>query len=84
MALIIKNARTVDLARQLAAESGESLTEAITHAIEERLARFRGRRTAPDLFEAIMAISNRCAGLPNVDTRSAEASLGYNEDGTFG
>jgi antitoxin VapB len=84
MALSIKNPKTIQLARQLASESGENLTEAITHALEERLERLQGRRTAPDLFEEIMAISKRCAALPDVDTRSPDEILGYDENGTFG
>lgn len=42
--LNIKNAATIRLARDLAAASGESLTQAIHRSLEERLAR---RREAP-------------------------------------
>lgn len=41
------------------------------------------RRTAPDLFETLMAIGRRCGALPDLDTRSAEEILGYDGIGAF-
>jgi antitoxin VapB len=41
MSLNIKNPETVRLARELAARTGESLTRALTLAVEERLERVR-------------------------------------------
>jgi antitoxin VapB len=41
MGLNIKNETVERLAREIAAETGESLTSAIQHALEERLARLR-------------------------------------------
>jgi antitoxin VapB len=84
MALSIKNPLAEDLAREVAAESGESLTQAIIHSLEERLERLRGRRKSPDLVEALMAISARCSSLPDLDTRPADEILGYDEHGLFG
>ncbi len=81
MALSIRNPRAEKLARQVAAESGENLTEAIIHALEERLERLKGRRTTTDVAEEIMRISIRCRALPEVDPRSAEEVLGYDERG---
>jgi len=83
MALSIKNDRAERLARQVATETGESLTEAITHALEERLERLRGRGSAADLVETLMAISHRCSSLPDLDSRGAEEILGYDETGAF-
>lgn len=83
MAISVKNPKAEELARALAAETGETLTEAIVRALEERLERYRGRRTAPNLAERLMEISRRCRSLPDVDTRSAEQILGYDEIGTF-
>lgn len=57
MALSIRNPKTEKLARELAAESGGTITQAITHALEERLKRLRSRFTAPDLAEEILTIS---------------------------
>lgn len=43
MSLNIKNEQTHDLARELASLTGESLTEAVTVAVRERLERLRTR-----------------------------------------
>lgn len=83
MALSIKNDIAERLARQVAAETGENLTEAIIHSLEERLERLKGRRSAPDLVETLMAISERCSSLPDLDTRDAEEILGYDAIGSF-
>ena len=45
----IKNAEAERLTRELATLTGESLTEAIIHSLEERLERLKGRRSTPDL-----------------------------------
>jgi antitoxin VapB len=71
------------LARQVAATAGESLTDAVIHSLEERLERLKGRRSAPDLVETLMAISRRCSSLPDLDTREADEILGYDERGAF-
>jgi len=83
MALSIKNPQAEKLAREVAAESGETMTQALIHALEEHLERLRGQRTVSDTVEEIMAISRRCSELPNLDQRSLEEILGYGEDGTF-
>ncbi len=84
MALSIKNPTAERLVRQVAAETGEGLTQTIIHALQERLERLKGRRSASDLVETLLAISQRCSELPDLDTRSADEILGYDERGTFG
>jgi antitoxin VapB len=81
MPLSIRNPRAEQLAREVAAESGESMTQAVIHALEEQLQRIRGRRVATDLFDEIMAVSSRCRALPDQDVRSAEEILGYDNNG---
>jgi antitoxin VapB len=83
MALSIRNRKTERMARQVAAETGETLTDAITVALEERLLRLRGRKTAPDVFEEIMNISRRCAALPRMDPRSPDEIVGYDQNGSL-
>ena len=83
MGISIKNDRAEKLARQVAAETGESLTDVVIHSLEERLERLKGRRSVPDLTETLMAISRRCSSLPDLDTRAAEEILGYDEKGAF-
>jgi antitoxin VapB len=81
MALSIRNAKAEKLARELAAESGETITRAITQALEERLERLRGRSTTTDMVEDILRISERCSKIPDQDKRSAEEILGYDSVG---
>ena len=81
MPLSIRNTRAEQLARELAAESGESITQAIIHALEERLERIRGRRTATDTAAEIIRISKRCSQLPDLDERSADEILDYDSTG---
>ena len=83
MALSIKNDTAERLAREVANETGESLTTAIIHSLEERLERLKGRRSAPDLVEALMAIGQRCSSLPDLDTRSPDEILSYDDIGAF-
>jgi antitoxin VapB len=81
MALSIRNSRAEKLAREVAAQSGESLTEAIIHALEERLERLKGHRTTTDVAVEIMKISLRCRALPEKDQRSPDEILGYDDRG---
>lgn len=77
MGISIKNDKAEKLARLVASEAGESLTDAVIHSLEERLERLKGRRSAPDLAEALLAISRRCSALTDLDTRDADEILGY-------
>ncbi len=81
MALSIKHPEADRLARQLAAQTGESLTEAVLTALRERLVREQGRATTPRLRDELRAIRHRCAQLPVLDTRTADEILGYDENG---
>ena len=83
MGLSIRNQRAEQLAREVAREAGENITQAVVHALEERLLRLKGRRTEPDTFQTIMEISRRCSALPDVDRRTPERIMGYDEQGTF-
>lgn len=83
MALSIKNVKAERLARAFAKERGTTVTGAIIGALEDALRRTRGRRGAPSIREAILEISDRCAALPDIDTRPADEILGYDERGGF-
>ena len=81
MALSIKNEETERLARELARRTGASITEAITTALRQQLAREEGKRSGPRVRDELLAIGRRCAALPDLDTRSPEEILGYDEIG---
>lgn len=81
MALNIKDPATDALAREVAAQTGESITDAIRIALGERLVRLRrqetARRRATDLHRYI----DRARRRATLDDRSPEAILGYDEHG---
>ena len=81
MALNIKNARTEQLAQQVAREAGESLTEAVTIALSERLAGLRRRKQAAGIIASVARIQAAVAQLPDRDTRTPEEILGYDANG---
>lgn len=81
MALSIQNSKTEKLAREVAAQAGETITQAITRALEERLERMRGRSTVTEVAAEIQIISKRCSALPDKDTRTVDEILGYDEAG---
>ena len=81
MALNIKDEAADRLVRELAAETGESITTAVTIAARERLERLRGAVPREQRYEAIKRIAERSAARPILDTRSEDEILGYDENG---
>jgi antitoxin VapB len=81
VALSIKDPEADRLARALAAATGESLTRAVTEALRERLERVGKRRTGRSLAEELNEIALRCAALPDLDKRTPDEIIGYDEHG---
>lgn len=81
VALSIKHDEADRLARALAKATGESLTETVVNALRERFDRVRRPRRAKRLHTEIRAIQKRVARLPELDSRSADQILGYDENG---
>jgi antitoxin VapB len=81
MALNIKSPEADRLARELTAATGESLTTAVETALRERLERERGRGRSSKIKRRLHALSVELDALPVIDSRSAEAILGYDEHG---
>ncbi|MFN8078259.1 MAG: type II toxin-antitoxin system VapB family antitoxin [Kineosporiaceae bacterium] len=79
MALNIKDELTDRLARELARETGESITSATRTAIQERLARIRRRQQRPAVVEELRAIARRGRARSTLDPRSLDEILGYND-----
>ena len=63
MSLNIKNQETCRLARELANLTGETMTGAITIALEERLEREMHERSVEARVRELRAIGQRCARL---------------------
>jgi antitoxin VapB len=81
MALSIKDPEADRLARELAARTGESLTEVVVVALRERLARETGRTRSIPLRQELAAIRGRCSTLPVLDARTEDEILGYDDRG---
>jgi antitoxin VapB len=84
MALNIKDERTDHLAREVAKQAGETITEAIRVSLEERLQRLSGRRRASTRTEKLHEILRRVDALPKIDNRTEDEILGYDENGIPG
>lgn len=81
MPLSIKNFETERLARQVARETGESLTEAIQQALRERLERLSRKHSGRITTEKLTEILRRIDTLPTLDERPDDEILGYDNQG---
>jgi antitoxin VapB len=81
MPLNIKDSATEKSVRELAAITGETVTTAVRRAAEERLQRVRRDRGGRSLADELLEIGRRCASLPDLDTRTADEIVGYDEHG---
>jgi antitoxin VapB len=81
MPLNIKNDEAHDLARELSELTHSSITDVVTLALREALARERRRLHQERLVGDLNRIAEDCAALRVLDSRSAEAILGYDQDG---
>ncbi len=82
MALSIKNPETERLARELARTTGESLTEAVTQALRDRLVREAGHKgDRKQVIAEIRRIQEEFQRLPILDDRTADEIIGYDEHG---
>jgi antitoxin VapB len=77
----IKDPETERIVRELAAAAGESVTAAVRKAAEERLQRVLRQQAGRSVAEEILEIGNRCAALPDLDARSGDEILGYDQHG---
>ena len=80
MALSIKSDEADRLARELASETGETLTEAVVKALRERLDREHARRSASMRLQ-LARLAADVAALPVADGRAPEDILGYDDSG---
>lgn len=81
MALNIKNPETERLAHLLADATGESLTEAVTAALRERLAAVRRAADREQMIASVARLQEMVQALPVLDPRSPDEILGYDEYG---
>ena len=81
MPLSIKHPDADRLARSLAAATGRSITNAVLLALREQLRRETGRSSGHRIGDELRALSDRCAALPDYDTRTPEEIIGFDDHG---
>ena len=82
--LLIDDPKAASLARELAERTGESIPDAVRHALEREIARNpppRKRINREARKAAILEIVKRFNSLPVLDVRSPDEILGYDENG---
>ena len=84
MSLNIKDPLTEQAVRELAAITGEGVTGAVLQATRERLTRLRLQQRPGTLKAQLLALGAHCAALPDLDLRTADEILGYDENGLPG
>jgi antitoxin VapB len=72
---------TERLAREVAAETGESLTAAIQKSLQERLQRLKQQRRGKIVAAQLEEILRRVDQLPVLDSRTPDEILDYDENG---
>lgn len=82
MGVIIKNPTTEKKIRRLAKRTGETLTQAVERAVDERLARLPAHRKKGRIDRAKLAeLLAYFDSLPVDDPRSPDEIIGYNDHG---
>ena len=83
MALNIKDPETDRLVRELAALTGQPITEAVREAVRDKLVATKARRSASDRSRRRLMdeIAARGGALPVLDERTPEEIIGYDEHG---
>ena len=86
MSLKITNPETERLARELARETGSTITDAITIALQERWAAVRRRRalSVQAQLDAVAEIQAFLRAQPDRDRRTPDEILGYDQFGLPG
>jgi antitoxin VapB len=81
MALNIRNAEAERLAGEVSRLTGETKTQAVTRALQDRLERLRRDRSRRQLADELDEIARHCSQLPVLDARTEDEILGYDKRG---
>ena len=83
MALVIDNPETERLVEELARKTGRTPALVVAEAVREKLERRwpQPEQDPPDIWEQVREIQDEIASCPDVDTRSADELIGYDEHG---
>lgn len=77
----IKDERAEWLACEVVRLTGETLTQAVVGALEERLSRLQAVEGSRSLADELDTIALRCAALPVLDNQTPADILNYDEYG---
>jgi antitoxin VapB len=84
VSVALDDAEVDRLAAELTAVTGEELADAVRTALAERLARERARRgELSPRAQAMLEIARHCAALPDLDPRTPDEIIGYDENGMW-
>ncbi|MDE2760201.1 MAG: type II toxin-antitoxin system VapB family antitoxin [Paracoccaceae bacterium] len=81
MPLYIKDEHTHELARELAVLTGETMTNAVKHALQDKLRLVQQKRSTNSLADALDQIALYCAALPQNDNSNSNDIIGYDKYG---
>jgi antitoxin VapB len=81
MPLSIKSPEADRLARELANATGETITDAVVGALQEKLERQKRKQGDPQLVADLMAIAKHCASLPVLNDLTEDEIMGWDENG---
>ena len=81
MVLSIKSREADTLVRELVGETGETITQAVIRALQERLEKFHHAQSIGMDRLAVGAITKHYLSLPNFDSRTSDEILGYDDKG---
>lgn len=81
MPLYLKDREADALAREVAALTGETLTQTVRNALRERLDRERLKRSLPVTIDDLQDMFADFDALPVLDDRTADEIIGYDENG---
>lgn len=82
MAVLIKDAAADRIIRELASRTGETITEAVKIAAEERLARLPPVSAGRIDMEKVRALLAKIDALPKINTHLTDDEIiGYDENG---
>lgn len=92
MPISINDPQAEALVRELTAKTGESAEQAVLQSLRERLQRLsvdeleeNGKQyptyEGEELIRHLTNIALHCAALPDLDSRSADEIIGYDENG---
>lgn len=80
MALHVDSPEADKLARELASYTGETISQAVIKALQERLVREK-KQGEHSLADRLLEIGRECSALEVQDARASDGIIGYNEHG---